>query len=292
MDVRPGGSYTYREQGILQKSGSGFYNPGEFARENLFYSTWSDRYLCDEYYSVSRNSFDTYSIIWVIEGKMGFLYEGKQMILEENEGILLDLRRPHYYRSLSSRMVKWEVMIGGNAAGAYYDLICSQWGNTFQVQGEVRSILEKMMEELSGLVPDDHQISLLIHKLFVYLARRKVQRLSEPVKLALSYINAKYASRLQIQDIAAFAGLSRSYFTRLFRKETGYSPYDYILNVRIKSAKEMLMGSARKVSEIARICGFVNTSHFVKEFKAITGQTPTAFRKYYTIEKSEDSALE
>lgn len=273
--------YMYGEKGILDKSGSGFYNPGEFARENLFYCTWSDRYLCDEEYSVSRSSFDSYAILWVMEGKMGFLYEGKQMILGENEGVLIDLRCPHYYRSLSSRMVKWEALIGGNATKNYYDLITERWGNTFMVQGEVRSVLEKLAENLSGLIPDDHQISLLIHTLFVYLSRGKTQRLSEPVKDALAYINNNYGERLQIQDVAAKTGLSRSYFTRLFRSETGQSPYDYILNVRIKSAKEMLMGDSQSVARIARLCGFVNTSHFVKVFRKTTGETPTAFRHYY-----------
>ena len=290
MESGSGGMYVYNEKGILEKSGSGFYNPGDFARQNLFYTTWSDQYLCDEFYSVSRSSFDSYAVIWVIEGKMGFLYDGKQMILGENEGILLDFRNPHYYRSLSSRMVKWEVMIGGNASGAYYDLITGKWGNTFQVQGEVKIILEKMKEELSGLVPDDHQISLLIHKLFVYLAGGRMQKISEPVKKALAYINDNYGKRLQIQEIAAYTGLSRSYFTRLFSSETGQSPYDYILNARIRSAKEMLTGSHLRVSEIARKCGFVNTSHFVKMFREITGQTPSVFRNYFNMDRTEDNS--
>ncbi len=276
-------NYLYGEKGILEKSGSGFYNPGEFARKNLFYSTWSDRYLCDDHYSVSRSSFDSYGIIWVIEGRMGFLYEEKQMILEENEGIIIDFRKPHYYRSLSRRTVKWEAMIGGNATEAYYGLITEKWGNTFQVQGEVQLVLEKLTENLSALIPDDHHISLLIHTLLVYLAAGKSQKLSGPVKEALAYINADYGKRLQIQDIASRTGLSRSYFTRLFRSETGQSPYDYILNVRIKSAKEMLMRDSRNVSEIAKVCGFVNASHFVKVFKKITGQTPTEFRNDYNM---------
>ena len=287
MEDRTGSSYVYSEKGILEKSGSGFYNSGEFARENLYYVLWSDRYLCDEFYSVSRDWFDSYSVIWVVEGKMGFLYDGKQFELKENEGIILDLRRPHYYRSLSSRMVKWEAMIGGSATGAYYNLITGKWGNEFQVQGDVRLILEKLAENLSCLVPDDHQISLLIHALLVYLAGGRLQKLSEPVKKALAYINSHYMEHLQSQEVAAYAGLSRSYFTRLFTRETGQSPYDYILNVRIKAAKAMLMDSSAHVSEIAKKSGFVNTSHFVKVFREITGQTPANFRNQFKLNKKE-----
>ncbi len=286
MGMKPDREYVFREKGILEISGSGFYNPGEFAKENLFYSTWSNQYLCDEHYSVSRSFFDSYDMIWVMEGKMGFLYEGKQLIVEEDEGILINLRRPHYYRSLSERMVKWEAMIGGNASGAYYDLITGRWGNTFQVRGEIKSVLERMKDEMSGLVPDDHHISLLIHTLFACLAGGKMQTLSEPIKNAVAYINGNYGKHLQIQDIAAYSGLSRSYFTRLFKSETGYSPYDYILNVRVKSAKDMLTRGTMKVSKIAQLCGFVNSSHFVKVFREVTGQTPAEFRNFFNMEKT------
>jgi AraC-like DNA-binding protein len=290
MDIgKTGSAYIFNEKGILEKDGVGFHTPGIFARENLFYSTWSDRYVCDERYSVSRDHFDSYAVIWVMEGKMGFLYEGKQIVLGKNEGILLDFRRPHYFRSLSSPMVKWEVMIDGNASGAYYDLITRSWGNTFQVQGEVKVLLEKMIAELSSLVPEDHQLSLLIHAFLICLAEGRMQKLSEPVKKALAYINSHYGEHLQIQDVAAYTGLSRSYFTRLFRSETGQSPYDYILHVRVKYAKACLTGTLKPVAAIARECGFVNTSHFVKTFREMTGQTPMAFRNYFNLNRPEES---
>lgn len=116
-----------------------------------------------------------------------------------------------------------------------------------------------------------------------------MQKLSEPVKKALAYINSNYGRRLQIQDIAVYAGLSRSYFTRLFSSETGQSPYDYILNVRIKAAKSLLTGNKSHVADIARQCGFTNTSHFVKVFREVTGQTPMAFRNYFNLKVTPDS---
>ena len=93
-----------------------------------------------------------------------------------------------------------------------------------------------------------------------------------------------YGENIQIGDIAEYVSLSRYYFTRLFRKETGRTPNEYLADVRINAAKEMLTERILSVAEIAEQCGFANTSHFTRFFREKTGQTPAAFRKYFKLE--------
>lgn len=208
----------YNESGILKKTGRGFHNPGEFAKQNLYYALWSNRYLCDDNYSVSRDYFDSFSLIYVLDGKMGFLYGDEQIIVEQGQAILLDFRSKHYYRSLSKKLDKWEMLFKGNSSEAYYRLLSESGRNVFQVKGKTQTVLEKLMGELDKQVPEEHTVSALIHTMLAGMAEDRANGLSAPVQKALAYIDLHLGEPLQIHDVAEYTGLSRSYFSRLFRQ--------------------------------------------------------------------------
>ena len=274
----------FREEGILKKVGTGFHSATDFARKNLIYVAWSDQYLCDSRYSVKRDYLDFFSLIYVIRGRMEFSYEGEILTLGENEAMLMDFRKPHYYRSLTERMEKWEVIFDGGPARAYYDLITENWGYSFKVKGRIRGVLESMQSELTRPLPNDHTLSVLFNTLFSGLVQDRSLKLSPAIKNALDYINEHASGQLQVNEIADCVGLSRSYFSRLFTKETGQTPYGFLLETRINKAKQMLALDTNPISEIAGQCGFMNSSHFIRVFKDKTGQTPASFRDFFNIE--------
>lgn len=272
------------EKGIIRKSGGGFHSPLPFAVENLYYAAWSSRYECNKLYSVRREFLDFYSIIYVINGQMEVLYEGKRIVVNANEAVLLDFRKPHFYAAASDRLEKWEMVFSGSASEAYYNLITEQYGHLFRVSGKLKGTVEKLMAELEQQFPGDHMVSALIQTMFSYIIRQNSEKVSPPIEEAISYMYNHYGENIQIGDIAEHVSLSRYYFTRLFRKETGRTPNEYLADVRINAAKEMLTERILSVAEIAEQCGFANTSHFTRFFREKTGQTPAAFRKYFKLE--------
>ena len=273
----------FKEEGILKKSGKGFHSASEFARKNLIYAAWCNRYVCSRRYAVTRDFLDFFSLIYVIGGKMEFDYEGETFIVSDNEAVLLDFRKPHHYHALTDRLEKWEVIFEGNAAEAFYDLIVKNWGYSFKVQGRIKGTLERMMNELDKPLPDDFEMSLLFNGLFTYILRDHQLMLSDPVKSALGYMSEHAGEPLQINEIADYVGLSRSYFSRLFSRETGQTPQEYLLETRINRAKQMLALDRVPVTGVAEQCGFVNTSHFIRVFREKTGQTPASFRNFFNI---------
>ncbi len=272
-----------KEKGIIRKSGKGFHSVNDFARKNLIYAAWSNRYLCDGHYAVNRDFLDFFSLIYVISGQMEFTYEGKTCKVSENEAILLDFRKPHHYRSLTDRMDKWELIFDGNASEAFYNLIVSQWGNVFAVKGRIKGVISQMMTCLDGPLPDDYELSLLFNSLFTYVLMDHQMKQSPSIRKALEYISEHSNESLQVNEIADYVGLSRSYFSRLFAKETGQTPYEYLLETRINNAKQMLALDAISVSTVAEMCGFQNVSHFIRVFREKTGQTPASFRNFFNI---------
>lgn len=271
------------EKGILEKHGAGFHSPMEYAEKNLFYVVWSDRYVCSSLYSVKRDFLPYYSVICVMEGGMELVYEGKTTLVKEGEAVFLDFRKPHEFRTAGARLDKWEMVFDGNASGAFYDLITGQWGYRFLVTGRVKETIRHLMSELAAPVPRDHRISLLIHSMFSGIMDQKATKLSPPIEEALAFMYANYTRQLKISEVADHVLLSRHYFSRLFQKETGRTPNESLADIRINAAKEKLAEEDVSVTEIAELCGFVNTSHFVRFFREKTGQTPAAFRRSFRL---------
>ena len=101
---------------------------------------------------------------------------------------------------------------------------------------------------------------------------------SGPVKKTINYIFVHLHEKLCEDSIAEAVGLSRSYLSRLFKKETGISLSGYIRKKKIEEACNMLRFSEKPVSEIASDLAFSSHSYFIKVFKATTGMTPGEFR--------------
>lgn len=269
------------EKGIVERKGAGFHTPMEFASAYLFYVAWSNRYICNRLYSVKREQLDFYSLIYVLEGKIEIEYEGEKIVVGDKEAAILDFRRPHSYRVVSDRLDKWEMVFNGNVTEAYYRLITSSWGWKFRVGGIVKESIRRLMDELESPTPSDHYVSMLIHTILSGIVERNKVKLSPVIEEAITYIYENYEKPLQVGEIADHVALSRYYFSRLFKKESGRSPNEYLAEVRINAAKKFLSEKDLSITEIAENCGFVNTSHFSRFFREKTGQTPAAFRKTF-----------
>lgn len=103
--------------------------------------------------------------------------------------------------------------------------------------------------------------------------------LSRPVRLATGYIDDHLHERILLEDIAAYAGVSPSYLSTLFRKETGKSIPDFINEKKIREAVSLLSYSEFSCSDISEYLGFSTPSYFSSLFRKIMGMTPVQFRR-------------
>ncbi len=97
----------------------------------------------------------------------------------------------------------------------------------------------------------------------------------------ISFIKTEYQKNLSLEILATKAGIHKVYLSRLFKKETGQTCYEYIQHVRVQKAKEILLSSSMTIAEIAQVTGFKSYDQFAVVFKKLTGDTPTAYRKKY-----------
>lgn len=104
------------------------------------------------------------------------------------------------------------------------------------------------------------------------------------VMKAIEYIQKNISKNIARSELAEVVYLNEDYFTRIFKKQTGYTYKEYVLLEKMRKAEMLLEQTKFPISVIASKVGYDNCSHFTKMFKKITGTTPKDFRKTYQEE--------
>ena len=106
-----------------------------------------------------------------------------------------------------------------------------------------------------------------------------LQSIIDRLQNAKEFVNPDFSFSTIAQDI----GLSNSSFTRAFQKATGKLPMDYLMEMRIQYAQDLLVSTDASVMEIATQAGYYSVSSFSKRFKQITNLTPKEYRQKFRV---------
>lgn len=106
------------------------------------------------------------------------------------------------------------------------------------------------------------------------------------------YINRHYMEDISARVLCDNISLSYNYFSNVFKKITGLTFKDYLINTRISHAEQELLSTDKSITDIAADCGFNNTSYFIATFKKIKNVTPSELRKNHGDEPVTVSSVE
>lgn len=167
--------------------------------------------------------------------------------------------------------------------------------NVIRFNIQQQSVLEDLLNTIQDeLTRKDSMYKLsaqaLFAQLLIYLSRH-VKRygmdehfkhpslMHKKVSGVVQYINANYMKTLTLRDIAKLFDMNYTYLSKVFKRATGFTLIEYINSVRIKEAQNLLLTTEDQVIDISYKVGYVNTSHFNRVFKGMTGLSPLQFRK-------------
>jgi AraC-like DNA-binding protein len=106
-----------------------------------------------------------------------------------------------------------------------------------------------------------------------------------------SYLADHLTDDVSLEQLAQISGFSPFHLIRVFRNATGLAPYEYLTNLRVERAKQLLV-EQRSIAQVAASLGFYDQSHLHRHFKRIVGVTPGAYSKestYSTIHSATPS---
>lgn len=94
----------------------------------------------------------------------------------------------------------------------------------------------------------------------------------------IEYMSSHFSESLTLEQLAAEACISKYHFARLFREKVGRSPHRYLMEIRLETARRMLVSSDASIAQVASACGYPTATHFSTAFTRRFGISPTAFR--------------
>ena len=123
-------------------------------------------------------------------------------------------------------------------------------------------------------------ISYIGHRLYAKSGSRAPEGLREKTLNDIcDYVDSALENRLSVEELAGLADMQPSRFSRKFYHSTGKTPYQYVIERRLRLASELLEHANEDISEIALRCGFSSQAHFSSAFKNSFGMTPAAYRR-------------
>lgn len=147
--------------------------------------------------------------------------------------------------------------------------IAARYGKDFDVEAVYQDITLFPVFNPAGAVA--YVVALLINRR-VYKGRDKITRARE-------YLETRWLDKFDVAAVAQAAGLSRSHFSKLFKKHTGVTPHDYYIDYKISRLKERLLDANLSVAEAFAACNLDYNGHFAKVFKERVGISPSEYRK-------------
>lgn len=101
------------------------------------------------------------------------------------------------------------------------------------------------------------------------------------IQYIIDYINQHFSEKITVKFLCSLVNMSESNFNKLFKKQTNFSPIEYLINVRLKKAKKYLRETNYIITDIALKCGFYSASHFSSCFMKQLGTTPSDYKKLF-----------
>lgn len=173
------------------------------------------------------------------------------------------------YVQLSGELVKTLVQTGGDVTAVF---------------GE-RSSYTDALARAETVQDMEECILTMCSKIIDYHRDKRSKMTDVTLQLATEFMDSNYNKNISVDMVAEHVKRSSSYLGRIFKESKGMTVNDYLIQLRIKRAMELLKETSASVEEICREIGYANVSYFNKIFKARTGLTPGQFRHQQVVEQ-------
>ena len=271
------------EPGVLPKSEIHIFDPSAAAVSSLIHIPFWGDYHCLPPYKIERETYDSLLIFVIRRGQLELTYAGVTTLLTSGCVRLIDCHQPQHYRALGEVHFDW-IHFKGGSSQALYDYLAEQDATGFMTaeHPELVAELDQLKQQLLSHAGDEWAINLALTRLLtgmIEAAAGTAVLEQSLVTQAHAFMTEHFREAWTLSDIARQFNVSACHFARQFRRRYKVSPHEYLISLRISEARRRLLLTGESVEQIASLCGFNSTSHFIRSFGHRTGVTPAQFRK-------------
>ncbi len=232
---------------------------------------------------------DTYALILVESGIADYGYKKKEQVVRDNRLLVLNPYEVHTGRSLGEGvwnfrsmyipqdLVRANFQVNNDKLPVFVNNIIKKTNFLSRYQ-----LLHSKLMENEITIEEESELALLLNELMTLagldIKKEDSDNYSIVCKRMRDYIHEYYDENIQLDDLMSISGFSRFHLIKIFRERYGLPPHQYLNNLRIEKAKQLLI-NGMMATDVAFSVGFFDQSHFIRHFKKIVGVTPKAYAR-------------
>ncbi len=259
-----------------------------FAREHFLYIQSFSYWKANAAHYTCRHSLDSFLFSYTYSGCGQLDYEGNTYYLQGGDAFLIDCRKLHTYHTAGSSWEHCILHFSGVPAQRLYEDFTSGIGFVFRPKAavELYKKLNRLLKEYTEINPyreyqvNAHLTELLLDFMTTSDAWQHAQEKMPPqLRDIIRYINSHYYQEIPLSYLSEMFAISKYHLCRCFKKYTGYTINEYITQLRIEQAKELLRTTSLSAYQIGAIVGIADENYFYRLFKKNVGISPHRYRK-------------
>lgn len=223
-------------------------------------------------------------------------FEEKYSGIRINEEMLTELMNKTEYASAEELKHSYEIFIGDNLKG--HDMLIQlrialqeilirtgellqRYGcSIYHFENKYADIFHKVWLESSSEALKEQVFQLLL-AVQDFIMEERITKKSSTIALIKRELEQNFSQSITLAETARKYYLNAAYLSRAFKKETGVNFNDYLKQVRMKKALELLMTTDLKIHEVALAVGYDNANYFLKKFREVYGMTPSRYKEVH-----------
>ncbi|MCU6747313.1 AraC family transcriptional regulator [Faecalicatena acetigenes] len=286
----------WKETGVKEGSYMCFFNPSNMFKEYYYYMVSCGYFQCDKHYHIKNDGTRPPLFFFIINGNLELIYSKKHFTAHSNDIVLINCYKPQqYYCNSNCEFLFFH--FDGNCAPNLTDHLIEQNGKPVFTLNNASDIYHNINEPIMKLCyqeqASDTFLSSVVYSTLCLIQSSNdtfpasVSPYSDMASKTIDYIKNHIEQHFTLQELADFAHLSPYYFSHVFKKETGYSPLEFVSITKINYAKLILRTTSVSISEIAEFLGYSSSSSFINAFKARRGISPKKYREQISFHKQQ-----
>jgi AraC-like DNA-binding protein len=265
----------------------------QIAKSNYLYIQEAGYFETKYPYFTERQNLNSFLLVYTISGKGRLLYEDSEYVVSKGTVFFINCLNYHYYES--SLEEPWEILwihFNGSYANGYYEEFCKNTfsiitpQDSFLIESTLRRILSMHQRKdiHRELITSSLIVTILTELILLNTSQDHDSNFAPShIKAIKNKLNKDYTQKISLDDLAKEFSMSKFYLSKEFKKYTGTTINEYLIDQRISHSKELLKYSDLSISDITFASGINNVSHFINLFKEREGITPLGFRKEWRV---------